>query len=280
MTCDPGSDALTFDSDGNTVTIIGRNAQPGKYKAVFVLKTDGEEVYRLEFPYTLLPNHAPTVSLGSYKFDNITLNTLGVSVIKTKPANLGILFADEDGEELDVKVVNSNPEVATITEGENKFTIKSVNYGLASIDITATDGLGETATFGFMVAVKNPDKGSGAEISPEAASDRVNIWPATVQLKEYSIEVYSVSGAKVLSLTEKGGLFLPIEMDITGLAPGLYTAHVTPGGESTQKLLMKAYKHRNEDIAFFKSDRPKYFTDVEGNFILNKLNERLARCLK
>lgn len=44
--------------------------------------------------------------------------------------------------------------------------------------------------------------------------------------------------------------------------------------------LMKAYKHRDEDIAFFKSDRPKYFTGVEGKFILNTLNERLKRWLK
>lgn len=240
VTCEPGSDALVYDG-ASTVTIIGRNAKPGQYKAKFVLRAEGEEAFTLEFPYTLLPNHAPQVSLGSYKFENMTYSALGVSVSKTKPANLNVLFDDEDGEILDIKVENSNPEVATLKEESTRFTITSASYGLTTISVTATDGLGEKASFSFMVAVKNPDKGKGAEAYPEVATDKTSIWPASAQVKKYDITVYSAIGAKVLTMSEYGSLFMPIEIDITGLAPGLYTAHVTPEREDTQKINFVKY---------------------------------------
>lgn len=240
VNCEPGSDALVYDGAG-TVTITGRNAQPGQYKARFVLRAGGEDVFTLEFPYTLLPNHAPQVSLGSYKFENMAFNALGVSVSKTKPTSLNVLFDDEDGEQLDIKVENSNPQVATLAEDASRFTVTSVDYGLTTISVTATDGLGEKASFAFMVAVKNPDKGKGAEAYPEIATDKTSIWPASAQEKKYSITVYSGKGAKVLSKSEKGSLFMPIEIDITGLAPGLYTAHVTPEREDTQKINFLKY---------------------------------------
>ena len=240
VTCEPGSEALVYDG-ASTVTITGRNAKPGQYKARFVLKAGGADVFTMDFPYTLLPNHAPQVSLGSYKFENMTYNALGVSVSKTKPENLSILFEDEDGEVLDIKVENTNPEVATLKEETTRFTIQSVSYGLTTMSVTATDGLGEKASFSFMVAVKNPDKGTGAEAFPEIATDKTSIWPASSSVKKYSITVYSANGAKVLTMSEYGSLFSPIEMDITALAPGLYTTHVTPEREDTQKIKFVKY---------------------------------------
>ncbi|MBP5676730.1 MAG: S8 family serine peptidase [Bacteroidales bacterium] len=241
VTCTPGSDALVFDSATNAVTITGRDASPGTYLARFVLSVGGKEVYELDFQYILIPNHAPVVSLGSYKFDNIALGATGMSVLKTKPEHLGVLFEDEDGEELDVTVENSNPEVATLEDTGTKFTIQAVGYGLTTVTVKASDTLGETASFSFTVAVKDSRKGTGAEVFPETASDTVYIWPASDFVKKYTVDIYSSMGAKVLSLQEEGGLFHPIPVDITGIAPGLYTAVVTPKGESSQKLKFVKY---------------------------------------
>ena len=60
-------------------------------------------------------------------------------------------------------------------------------------------------------------------------------------MQKYSIKVYSAGGAKVLETTASGGLFQPIEVDITSLAPGVYTAHVTAQGGSSQKLKFVKY---------------------------------------
>lgn len=241
VTCTPGSNALVYDSATSTVTITGRNDQPGKYKAKFVLSTGGNEVYTLTFPYTLLPNHAPEVSLGSYVFEDISLRAIGVSHLIPRPADLGVLFVDDDGEQLVIKVENSNPEVATIDDTDGKFNVKSAGYGITTITVSGTDGLGERAAFSFKIAVKDPSKGTGSEVVPEVATDTISVWPASQKIQKYSIVIYSASGAKVLSLEASGGLFMPIDIDITNLAPGVYTAHVTPHGGSTQKLKFVKY---------------------------------------
>lgn len=239
VTCTPGSDALVYDGATHAITITGRNAQPGQYKATFVLTTEGTEVYSLDFPYTLLSNHAPTVNLGSYVFEDIALSSVGISTLRAKPENLGVLFADEDGEELDIQVGNSNPKVATITDSGNKFTIKSAGYGVAIMSVTATDGLGEQVSFSFVVAVKDPSKDT--EVFPEVATDTVNIWPSAQKEQQYTVRIYSSTGTNVLTQVDNGGLFRPIEVDITGLAPGVYTANVTPQGGSARKVKFVKY---------------------------------------
>lgn len=241
VTCTPGSDALVYDSSTGEVTITGRNAPSGTYKAKFVLISGGAEQFTLNFSYTLLPNHAPEVSLGSYRFDDILARTIGVTMLQNKPADLGILFTDEDGEILTVTVDNSSPEVAALTYDDNKFSILTTGYGLDTVTITATDALGESAYLDFKVAVKNPSKDNVAEVFPEAATDIVNIWPAPSRVVTYDIRVYSSTGAKVLEVQGEGGLFQPIPVDITGLAPGLYTAGVTPKGGNTQKVRFVKY---------------------------------------
>lgn len=241
VTCTPGSDALVYDSSTGDVTITGRNALPGTYKAKFVLSSGGAEQFTLDFSYTLLPNHAPEVSLGSYRFDNLTVGTIGISVFKTKPSDLGVLFTDEDGEILTVTVENSNPEVATLTDEGNRFSILTTGYGIDTVSIIGTDALGESATISFKVAVRNPEKDNVTIVFPEAATDVVNIWPAPAQVNTYDITVYSSTGAKVLQLQGEGGLFQPIPVDITGLAPGLYTASVKPKGGSVQKVKFVKY---------------------------------------
>ncbi len=241
VSCNPGSDALAYDSTTGNVTITGRNALPGTYKAKFVLYSGGAEQFTLDFSYTLLPNHTPEVSLGSYRFDNYSVGSIGITTYRNKPSDLGVLFTDEDGEILTVTVGNSNPEVAAITDEGSRFSILTTGYGLDTVSITATDALGESATVSFKVAVRSPEKSSVTEVFPEAATDLVNIWPASEKLSTYSVVVYSSTGAKVLQLQGEGGLFQPIPVDITGLAPGLYTADVTPRGGNSRKVKFVKY---------------------------------------
>ena len=91
----------------------------------------------------------------------------------------------------------------------------------------------------FLVAVK--DQSKDTEVIPEAATDTINIWPASQLGQKYSIVVYSSSGTQVLSTEASGDMFHPIELDITGLAPGVYTVYVTPRNGSVQKLKFLKY---------------------------------------
>ena len=222
--CTPGSSALEYNSADNSITITGRNAQDGTYTAVFTLMRTGEEDFSVELTYTILPNHAPYASLGSYKFDDITLGYLGLTYSKAKPADLSALFVDPDGESLTIQVTNSDSGVVSIQDEGDIFSIKSVSYGLSKVTITAKDSFDESAEITFMVAVKNPDKSSAPEAVPEVATNKVCLWPVNEKVKAYAITIYTSTGSKALSVLAEGGLFQMIEIDISSLAPGVYTA--------------------------------------------------------
>ena len=234
--CTPGSSALTYDAASKKVTIVGKNAEPGDYKAVFVLRQSTAADYTLEFPYTILPNHAPKVNLGSFKYDDILINSLGITVAKAKPSDLSTLFTDEDGEILETEITVSDPAVVFMEESSVKMNIISRGYGLSEVKVTATDGLGEQASFSFMVAVKNPDKASEAEAIPEVATADVAFWPASNAMIKYTVSVFSESGTKIAETTDSGSIFKAITMDVSSLAPGVYSASLSATGVKTVKV--------------------------------------------
>ena len=234
--CTPGSSALTYDAASKKVTIVGKNAEPGDYKAVFVLRQSTAADYTLEFPYTILPNHAPKVNLGSFKYDDILINSLGITVAKAKPSDLSTLFTDEDGEILETEITVSDPAVVFMEESSVKMNIISRGYGLSEVKVTATDGLGEQASFSFMVAVKNPDKASEAEAIPEVVTAEVAFWPASNAMLKYTVSIFSESGTKIAETTDSGSIFKAITMDVSSLAPGVYSASLSATGVKTSKV--------------------------------------------
>ena len=237
--CTPGSSALVYNASDSDIIITGRNADPGTYTAVFVLKQSGEEDFTLELPYTILPNHAPYVSLGSYKFEDTTMSTLNFTISKSKPANLNALFVDEDGEILDIKVTNSDSAVINVQDDGDRFSIKSIGYGLAKVTITAKDSFDKAAEISFKVAVKNQQKSSSVEAMPEIASDNVSLWPVNEKPKTYTVTIYSSTGAKVMAVSAEGSIYQTIDLDISSLAPGVYTAELVSGSYKDKVKFMK-----------------------------------------
>ena len=234
--CTPGSSALTYDAASRKVAIVGRNADPGDYTAVFVLHQSTDADYTLEFPYTILPNHAPKVNLGSYKYDNVLVNSLGTTVSKPKPADLSTLFADEDGEILETEVSVSDSKILFVEQGEAKLNLIALKYGLVEVTVTATDGLGEQASFSFAVSVKDPSKLTQAEVFPEVATTEVSFWPASNAEVKYTVSVYTENGTKVAEVTDKGSVFKALTMDVSSLAPGVYSATLSATGVKTSKV--------------------------------------------
>ena len=234
--CTPGSSALTYDAASRKVTIVGRNADPGDYKAVFVLRQSTDADYTLEFPYTILPNHAPKVNLGSYKYEDVVVKAIGTTTSKAKPSDLSSLFIDEDGEILETEVTVSSSDVLYIEESTDKINVVALAFGLGTVTVTATDGLGEQASFSFAVAVKNPAKANEAEVYPEVSSTEVYLWPAGNSLLKYTVKLYSENGVELGEFAENANIFKPIALDISSLAPGVYSATLSATGVKTSKV--------------------------------------------
>ena len=92
ITCDPGSEALSFDPATGKVLIRAAEAEGGSYRAIFLAADpDGAEA-KAELYYTILENHAPVISADK---DQFTLTPL-------QSASAQISWSDEDGDPLTV----------------------------------------------------------------------------------------------------------------------------------------------------------------------------------
>ena len=226
VSCTPDSDALVYHPASGEVVITGRNAPAGTYTAVFTATNDFDLTAEATLQYTLLPNHAPVVS---GKQEDLVLD--GVTTLT--PA-----FRDDDGETLTLKVVSANTGIVqTTVSGSSKIQLTPVGNGITTVTVTATDALGASASFSFRVAVRTSSK--QIDVYPVPATTVVYFWPASLTEKTLKITLYSVTGSRVKSAEMPAGVFLPVSLDITSLAPGKYTAVLEYDGTSWRETVVK-----------------------------------------
>ena len=231
VSCTPGSDALVFYPDTFTAEIIGRNAPAGTYKAVFEARNSHGLTSSATLEYTLLPNHAPVIS--SQPEDKI-LKALNI----TSTLDVGKVFRDADGETPSLSVMSADPAILKPgLGGENQLTLLPLKSGITSITLKATDALGESASCTFQVAVRLSS--AAVEVYPVPASTTVYFWPETKEVTTIKVSVYSAAGALVKTLEGQAGIFAPLAVDITSLAPAKYTAILEYGDTKTKVALVK-----------------------------------------
>ena len=228
--CQPGSTALHFDPEQGTVRITGNQASPGGYQAVFTV-TDPEGLSAsATLQYALYPNHAP--QLVRPLEDQVIYNL-------DTPARFSVdgIFTDEDGETPVVRAESSRPALLEAHIFEGVLNLTAYGYGLAEVTLTATDALGTSATQTLHVAVKDP--GKTLEVYPTATTDYAYVWVETQGTVPVTIEVYSATGSRVLRQSAQGSVHQPIQLDVTGLAPGNYTVAATYAGATRKARLIK-----------------------------------------
>ncbi len=226
LSCTPGSDALSFNPENGQAVIVGRNAPAGTYKAVFTATDDTGLSADAVLEYTLLPNHPPVVS--GYLEDRIL----------QKEESFASPFLDEDGETLTLQAKCTNTMVLKVgVNASSGIDLVPVGDGVVTVTLIATDGLGESASLSFRVAVRTSSK--SMDIYPVPASTEVNFWPDSLEEKPLKVTLYSVTGSKVLQADFSAGVFQPAVLDITSLSPGKYTALLEYGGISWRETIVK-----------------------------------------
>ena len=68
------------------------------------------------------------------------------------------------------------------------------------------------------------------------ATTEVSFWPASNAEVKYTISVYTENGTKVAEVTDKGSVFKALTMDVSSLAPGVYSASLSATGVKTSKV--------------------------------------------
>lgn len=217
---DPGSDAATLSSDGETATLIinGLNApessEPVTYTAVLRL-SDGQEAALLDVHYTILPNAAPVLAADP---EGICIN--GVNGNYT--LDMSSLFSDSDGETLMYNASSSDGGtiLSTILSGSN-LTLTGVSLGQTELTLVAYDASKASASVTIPVLVR--DAGRKADFYPNPVTDFLNIRTGEA-VTSASVQVLAANGAAVLTENDMAiSPFAPVQIDMTSLSGGMYT---------------------------------------------------------
>ncbi len=232
FTLDGGSKAIGLEKKDipSALIISGWKDTPGTYKAT-LSASNGISSSEAQLTYTLLPNHAPEV-VG--EAGNIFLE----GQQKVGSVSLDKLFRDEDGETLSCWAERTSGDacVNAAIDGD-RVLITPIGYGCATVTVTATDFLGEDAEVSFRVAVVDPRQ--PVRVSPEVASTEVSIGIETEEMVSVKLSLYASTGGLVLEKTAEASVFDPIVLDVSGLAPGRYTAALEYGGQSRRVRIIK-----------------------------------------
>jgi hypothetical protein len=166
--------------------------------------------------------------------ENLIFNSKAAQVQELKATDY---FSDEDGEELAYTFEFSHPDVANMTYSGGKFQITSMNYGVSDIKVTGTDIRGETVSQAFKVLVRNSSK--QLSVYPNPVVDKMNIRVGE-DVANVSVKIISALGSVVYEgeYTDVSP-FTAITIDLSGLAPGVYTASVVMDGVEYKQQIVK-----------------------------------------
>ena len=109
--------------------------------------------------------------------------------------------------------------------------------GLATITIKATDPLQKSVSAEFKVAIRT----SGVLVSayPSPVTDVLYITNNEVQAHSMDVKIMASTGGIVLSETVSGSAFEPASVDVSGLAPGIYTVMISFNGTDYKQTVVK-----------------------------------------
>lgn len=229
--CEPGSPALRYDPAACRAVITGRDAAPGTYEAVFTAtETLSGKTSSATLRYTLHPNHPPQLKAQP---ENLYYRKLQVN----QTLALDDIFSDEDGETLAcTATVSPEGVVDVLCSGDHVF-VTAAGYGIAEVELRASDAFGESATARFRAAVVNPE--APVTLYPDLVSTDAYIMVDGSTPAEIRIAVYTSTGARVLESTQSASVFEPAHLDVSGLAPGRYTVDVSYAGATHRVRMIK-----------------------------------------
>ena len=227
----PGSKAVTLDREGGRLVIDGWKDKDGTYQAKLVA-SDGVFSTAVSITYTLLPNHAPVVQES---VSDILMS--GLQNVVSLP--LSSLFYDADEEPLSIWAERGASEnCILVSVDEDRILIKPNGYGTATVNVTATDFMGEDAALSFRVAVVDPHQ--PVRVTPEVASTESFIYIETETAVTVNLSLYASTGGLVYHTQTSASVFEPIKLDVSALAPGRYTA-VLDYNDSTRRVRVIKY---------------------------------------
>ena len=208
---------VTLSDDMLTLSVNALRADENKTYEGEISVTDGFDVTKQAFSYTILPNAAPQAKGG---FDDLMFN----STSEEKTFNLSDYFSDPDGETLSYTVASSSASIIVNTTVEDGvLTVKSNSFGSTTLTVTAEDARGKSASHAFRVLVR--DNSRPYDLYPNPVKDFLYIRSG--EAKTVDLSISNKAGAVVFS--QDGAVldpFAPMAIDLKEQPGGVYYVRI------------------------------------------------------
>lgn len=244
-------DFKVYDADGHFYLIDFKNDTPGIYLDTLVrdcpkIVANGPEIAsgsysaKLEVTdiygaaaiqdvlITVLENHAPRVKAA---IDDKIFS----GKERTDEIDCRDYFTDDDGEDLKYSFSIDNETVIAMSGEGGRYRLTPLDYGYATVTVTASDVRGESASQSFRVLVR--DVRSNVDIYPNPVSDF--LYVRTSSAATASLKLIDVLGMTVYEKTLTITPFEPAKVDMTAFPSGIYTLILNMAGETTTGRIYK-----------------------------------------
>ena len=226
-----GSAATNYQNLGNgqwKMTVTGLVANPGTYIDRIAVKDKYGLTADASVKYEILPNNAPEILNQA---DNIFFSKPGGDVV----INLDDCFIDPDGESLAYNATVASKTVCRATLEGSTLTVTVFGYGANTVTVTATDARKLSSTFEIKVVVKQ--EANFLELYPVPVKDILNV--RTGLPADTEVVIRDAAGREVHKSLSVVSAFEPLEVDMSGCAPGQYKVSVTVDGKVYEKIISK-----------------------------------------
>lgn len=226
-----GATSVIQKGESLAVTISAPKAKAGEHNAVLTVTDEPGASTVVEIPYTVLENHAPTLTAAS--LEKLYFNRIG----STQTLNLKDYFADSDGEVLKYTVTSSIDGYIEATVNEEQLTLKALKAGMATITIQASDYFDKSVSRSFTMMAR--DGSQEVDLYPNPVIDKLNIRMGEEVDGEVHVKLYSSAGALALEDDVQVEPFKPGVLDVSKLSGGSYVIVLEYGGKEIKKNIIK-----------------------------------------
>lgn len=231
-----GISAEMLDATRGRVKVSGLETGGGTFDVKVVISDPYGEKAELDLHAVVEANHAPAVKT---QIPNQLFKSLEDPAIKL---NISDYFTDEDGESLNVVITASDKGVVKTSVSNGVINIAPMDFGMVTLDVKATDIVGDAATQQFKVLVREGwtdvdvmDGDVEMDLYPNPVSDFLNI--RTNAPFDGKVEIFSANGSRVISQQAAFSAFDPARIDMSGVPGGVYSVVVTYTYDGVDKMI-------------------------------------------
>ena len=223
LTLSPEKDGASIQGDaesGYSLHLDATRLGTGTHSFMITATNEDKGTATISLSFSISENRKPQVSGFP---SSIVLDGPGQS--KTLPLNEW--FTDPDGDAIAFDASLDAPELSSLDISDGNLTLTAKEAGISTLHLTASDGL-VSSELHLPLAVKDPSK--PVSVNPAVATKDIDILVDASEMMPVKIDIYSSTGARVLSQQKEGDIFHPVNISVKDIAPGHYTGKVSFGG--------------------------------------------------